>query len=60
MAYKYTKAEYEWKKNNTTHVGFRFNNNTDKEIVDLLNSVPNKQAFIKQLIYEYIESQKKK
>ena len=44
-----------WAKENTKLVNFRFNLETDKEILDKLNSVPNKTEYVKGLIVEDIK-----
>ena len=41
-------------KANTQFVGLKFNKNTDADILDYLNSVDNKQGYIKCLIREDI------
>lgn len=41
-------AKYD--KEHTTGLYLKFNNGTDKDILEYLKSVPNKQGFIKQLI----------
>ena len=42
---------------NTKKVCFKFNLHTDKDILDKLDSVPNKQGYIKQCIRENIKRQ---
>lgn len=37
---------------NTVQVKIKLNKNTDDDIIKLLNSVPNKQGYIKELIRE--------
>lgn len=37
---------------NTTRIYLKLNNKTDADILSKLNSVPNKQGYIKQLIRE--------
>ena len=44
---KYT-ASYD--RENTTRVYIKLNNRTDKDILDKLDSVPNKQGYIKSLV----------
>lgn len=46
-------AKYD--KANTTGLYLKFNNKTDKDILDYLSSVPNRQGLIKQLIREHID-----
>lgn len=42
------KAKYD--SNNTAKFGFKLNLKTDKDIIDKLNSIDNKQGYIKELI----------
>lgn len=42
----------EWKKKNTTQISLNLNHNTDEDILTFLNSLPNKQGYIKALIRE--------
>ena len=44
------RANEKYDKENTTGLYLKFNNKTDKDILEYLKSVPNKQGFIKQLI----------
>lgn len=46
-------ARYDLK--NTKRYGFKFNLNTDRDIIDKLDSVENKQAYIKELIKKDLE-----
>ena len=39
-----------WEKEHTKIINFRFNFNTDADILEKLNSVGNKQGYIKELI----------
>lgn len=39
-----------WQKQHTKSYAFRFNMNTDADIIEKLESVENKSAYIKQLI----------
>lgn len=41
---------YEYEKNNCTRVSIKLCNNTDADIIELLNRVKNKQGYIKTLI----------
>lgn len=45
-----SKYKEEWDKANTTQVKIKLNNNTDRDIIDWLNGVDNKQGMIKELI----------
>lgn len=40
----------QWKAKNTTLITMRLNNNTDTDILQKLEAVPNKQGYIKALI----------
>lgn len=40
----------EWCKEHTTQFKLRLNNNTDADIIEFLNALPNKQGYIKELI----------
>lgn len=46
-----TQARKEWTKENTTFVGLKLNNRTDKDILEALDGKP-KQTEIKRLIRE--------
>jgi len=39
-----------WDKNNTTQFKIKLNNNTDRDIIDWLDGLDNKQGTIKKLI----------
>lgn len=45
-----SEAKKRWDKENTTLVTMKLNNNQDAEIIAKLQSVPNKQGYIKGLI----------
>ena len=47
-------AQTEWAKSNTTFIGLKLNNNTDKDILDWLTDQPSKQGAIKQAIRFYL------
>lgn len=49
------RAQDKYDKSNTIQVHLKLNLNTDKDILDKLNSVPNKQGYIKALIREDIK-----
>lgn len=53
-----SKAKKEWIKANTTFVGIKLNNNTDKDIIEKLASVPSKQGYIRALIRQDIAREK--
>lgn len=42
-----------WDKNNTTQFKIKLNNNTDRDIIDWLNGLDNKQGSVKELIRSY-------
>lgn len=44
------RAQDKYDRSNTVQVHLKLNLYTDKEILDKLNSVPNKQGYIKDLI----------
>lgn len=49
---KQTPANAAWMKANTTRVYMKLTNNTDKDILQKLETVPSKQGYIKRLIRE--------
>lgn len=49
------KATAKYDKNNTRIYSLKLNTNTDKEIIEVLDSTGNVQGFIKNLIREYIK-----
>ena len=49
------KANAKYDKANTTGIYLKFNNNTDNDILDHLQSISNKQGYIKDLIRENIK-----
>ncbi len=49
------KAATKYNKEKTILVSIRLNKETDKDIIEILNSVTNKQGFIKALIREAYE-----
>ena len=40
----------EYNKNNTRRIAFTLNYNTEKEMIDYLENIPNKNGYIKSLI----------
>ena len=52
------KATAKYDKNNTRIYSLKLNTNTDKEIIEVLDSTGNVQGFIKGLIREYIQDTK--
>ena len=51
-----TQKQYEWDKKNTYRVNIKLNNNTDKDIIELLKAQSNKQSFIKKILKKYLET----
>lgn len=49
-----SKAKRDWIKANTTYVGLKLNNNTDKEIIEWLEKQDSKQGAIKEVLKAYI------
>lgn len=45
-----SQAKAAWIKANTTFIGVKLNKNTDRDLIAKLDSVPNKQGYIKNLI----------
>ena len=45
-----TESVKEWRKRNLVQIGFMLNRNTDADIIGWLNSVDNKQGYLKDLI----------
>lgn len=54
-----SKAAYEWDKKNTTMVAMKLQNRTDKDILDLFGSLGNRQGYIKRLIRDDLDGEKK-
>lgn len=54
-----SKAAYEWDRKNTTMVAMKLQNRTDKDILDLLGSLSNRQGYIKRLIRDDLDGEKK-
>ena len=50
MSESLKKAQEKYDKNNTVRYGFKLNKNTDNDIIEYLNSLTNKQGYIKSLI----------
>ncbi len=57
MQNKFNKSEYNAKydEQNTKQIKLKLNTNTDKDILDKLESVTNKQGYIKELIRKDIK-----
>lgn len=56
--YKYSAADEAWKREHTTRMTFRFNNNTDADIIEQINAQDSKLGYIKKLVREDIERSK--
>mgnify|MGYP003293999088 CR=1 FL=1 len=54
-----SKAAYEWDKKNTTMVAMKLQNRTDRDILDLFGSLGNRQGYIKRLIRDDLDGEKK-
>lgn len=54
-----SKAAYEWDRKNTTMVAMKLQNRTDKDILDLFGSLSNRQGYIKRLIRDDLDGEKK-
>lgn len=53
------KASNKYDKENTKSVLLKLNKKTDADIIELLDAVPSKMGYIKDLIRQDIEAQKK-
>ena len=51
-------AQERYDKKNTIFVGCKFNRNTDKEIVEAMEKIDNKQGLIKVALNEYLKNNK--
>lgn len=47
---QHQKYNADYDKKNTTRLNVKLNNTTDRDILDFLTSIPNKQGYIKDLI----------
>lgn len=54
-----SKAAYKWDRANTTRIGLKLQNNTDRDILSVLDRIGNKQGYIKQLIRDDLNGEKK-
>lgn len=54
-----SKAAAIWDRNNTTQVKLKLQNNTDRDILAVLDRIGNKQGYIKQLIRNDLNGEKK-
>lgn len=57
MTDKQKRYDQDWKAKNTTRVTVRLNNNTDADIIEFLDTLDNKQGYIKELIREDMKKQ---
>ena len=55
---KKSKRNTDYNKNNTIRLPINLNTNTDKDIIDFLTTIPNKQGYIKDLIRLDMDSRK--
>lgn len=53
-----SKAAYKWDRANTTRIGLKLQNNTDRDILAVLDRIGNKQGYIKMLIREDLQHDK--
>ena len=54
-----SKAASIWDKANTTQYKMKLQNKTDRDILDLLGSLDNKQGYVKRLIRDDLNGEKK-
>lgn len=54
-----SKAAAIWDRNNTTQVKLKLQNNTDRDILTILDRIGNKQGYIKRLIRDDLNGEKK-
>ena len=52
-----SKRSIKYDKENTKRVFIKLNKNTDKDILDYLDGIPNKQGYIKELIRKDMKQQ---
>lgn len=50
MANKRTEAQERYDRDNTVQIKLKLNKKTDADVIEKLNSEPNKQGYIKELI----------
>ena len=51
-------AIMKWQKSNLTQIKFNLNNEADADIIEYLDSCPNKQGLIKDLLRQHIAKEK--
>ena len=54
-----SKAAAIWDRNNTKQVKLKLQNNTDRDILAVLDRIGNKQGYIKRLIRDDLDGEKK-
>lgn len=54
-----SKAAAIWDRNNTKQVKLKLQNNTDRDILSVLDRIGNKQGYIKRLIRDDLNGEKK-
>ena len=50
------RAQEKYDKENTVFVGLKLNKKTDKDIIDILSNVTNKQGFIKKVLKDFAKT----
>ena len=50
------RAQAKYDKENTVFVGLKLNKKTDKDIIDILSDVTNKQGFIKKVLKDFAKN----
>ena len=50
------RAQAKYDKENTVFVGLKLNKKTDKDIIDILSNVTNKQGFIKKVLKDFAKT----
>ena len=56
---KHYQNNTKWNQKNTTYVGLRFSKEKDKDILEFLFTKPNRVEYVRQLIRQDMEQQKK-
>ena len=57
MATKRSMSQAKYDKDHCTYFTFKLNNETDRDVIDKLNSVPSRQGYVKQLVRNDIQSE---
>ena len=53
------KASIKYMKNNTLSIAFRLNRNTEQDLIEIYQSIPNKKDFLRDALLNYASSTKK-